>query len=269
MSSRRSRARQTELAFLTWGGARPGAGRKPTETRARVVHRARPAHDARHPIHVTVRLRKGLPTLRQSPVRRTVERALAFGNRRAGFRLVHFSLQSNHIHLLAEAGDRRALSRGMQALLVRVSRALNRSGIDSTPARWPRRGRCGRRSSTCCRTRDTTVWSSRGRIRTRRGAGSTAGSSGSTSPSGIPECRRGPGCSEPAGENTAASGSRSRRLGLAVAMRLSRGSTGSRSHASGLLRSVEPAASSRSGGSERSRMLSAGSSRNLDRVAFL
>ncbi len=138
MSSRRSRARQTELAFLTWGGARPGAGRKPTETRARVVHRARPAHDARHPIHVTVRLRKGLPTLRQSPVRRTVERALAFGNRRAGFRLVHFSLQSNHIHLLAEAGDRRALSRGMQALLVRVSRALNRHWKRRGPVFWDR-----------------------------------------------------------------------------------------------------------------------------------
>jgi REP element-mobilizing transposase RayT len=85
-----------------------------------------------------VRLRKGLPTLRESSVRRAIERALAFGNRRAGFRLVHFSLQSNHIHLLVEAGDRRALSRGMQALLVRVSRALNRHWKRRGPVFWDR-----------------------------------------------------------------------------------------------------------------------------------
>ncbi len=95
MSSRRSRIRQTDLVFRIWGGARPGAGRKPTELRTRVLHRARPAHDARHPIHVTVRLRKELPTLRQSAVRRAIERALALGSGRSGFRLVHFSLQSN------------------------------------------------------------------------------------------------------------------------------------------------------------------------------
>jgi putative transposase len=46
--------------------------------------------------------------------------------------MTQFSLQSNHIHLIVEAGDRLALSRGMQGLLVRVARALNRI--------WKRRG---------------------------------------------------------------------------------------------------------------------------------
>jgi hypothetical protein len=40
--------------------------------------------------------------------------------------LTHFSLQSNHLHLIAEAGDREAISRGMQGLLVRIARALNK-----------------------------------------------------------------------------------------------------------------------------------------------
>jgi hypothetical protein len=39
---------------------------------------------------------------------------------------VQFSVQSNHIHLLAEAEDRAALTRGMQALTIRVALAINR-----------------------------------------------------------------------------------------------------------------------------------------------
>jgi REP element-mobilizing transposase RayT len=48
------------------------------------------------------------------------------------FRLAHYSLQSNHVHLIAEADDQGALSREMQGLLVRIARALNRL--------WRRRG---------------------------------------------------------------------------------------------------------------------------------
>jgi len=55
-----------------------------------------------------------------------VRRALVAGRERFGFRLVHFSVQRDHLHLLAEAADRRALSRGMQGLSIRVARAINR-----------------------------------------------------------------------------------------------------------------------------------------------
>jgi putative transposase len=40
-------------------------------------------------------------------------------------RIVHFSVQSNHIHLLIEANDRRCLARGMKGFAVRVARHLN------------------------------------------------------------------------------------------------------------------------------------------------
>jgi REP element-mobilizing transposase RayT len=72
-----------------------------------------------------VRLRAGLPSLRETAARDRVLRAFAAGRERFGFRLTQFSLQSSHLHLIAEAGDRRALSRGMQGLLVRIARALN------------------------------------------------------------------------------------------------------------------------------------------------
>jgi len=39
---------------------------------------------------------------------------------------VHYAILKNHLHLLVEARDRRALSRGMQGLLIRVARRLNR-----------------------------------------------------------------------------------------------------------------------------------------------
>ncbi len=39
---------------------------------------------------------------------------------------MHFSVQTNHVHLVVEAHDKSALSRGMQGLNVRMARAINR-----------------------------------------------------------------------------------------------------------------------------------------------
>jgi len=118
--------RQRTFEFRTWGGARTGAGRKPKGRRAGVSHRRRPAHAARHPLHLTLRIRHGLPALRQHGLFLEVRRALAAGRERFGFRLVHFSVQRDHLHMLAEARDGRSLSRGVQGLSIRVAKALNR-----------------------------------------------------------------------------------------------------------------------------------------------
>jgi hypothetical protein len=40
--------------------------------------------------------------------------------------LVHFSVQADHVHLLVEANDKDALSRGLRGLVIRVARAVNR-----------------------------------------------------------------------------------------------------------------------------------------------
>jgi putative transposase len=126
MTCRRRTIRQHELGFQTWGGARRGAGRKRSSPRSRIPHVARPRHDARTPLHVTLRLCDGVPSLRRSLVRERVFRALGDGRERFGFRLHQFSLQSNHIHLIVEADDGRALSRGMKGIAVRVARTMNR-----------------------------------------------------------------------------------------------------------------------------------------------
>jgi len=118
--------RQSAFKFRTWGGARAGAGRKPNGRWAGVSHLGRPVHSRHHPLHVTLRVRQGLSTLREHELFLEVRRALAAGRERFGFRLVHFSVQRDHLHLLAEARDRRALSRGVQGLSIRVARAINR-----------------------------------------------------------------------------------------------------------------------------------------------
>ena len=93
----------------------------------RVSHKRRPAHAQRFPLQVVLRARPDAPGLRVKEVFRSVRAALAAGAARAGFRLVHFSVQGNHLHLVVEAVDKVALSRGMQGLAVRVARAVNRA----------------------------------------------------------------------------------------------------------------------------------------------
>ena len=48
------------------------------------------------------------------------------GCERFGMRLVHHSVQGNHIHLIVEADDARSLGRGMQGLCIRIAKGLNR-----------------------------------------------------------------------------------------------------------------------------------------------
>ncbi len=123
------------------GGARPGAGRKPGPVR-RVPHRARPVHRTYHPVHVTLRARAGLPSFREQVLARALTAAIAAVKRSpstgASFRVVHFSIQKNHLHFMVEAHDTRFLSRGMLGLAVRLARALNRE-LKVTGSVWGER----------------------------------------------------------------------------------------------------------------------------------
>jgi hypothetical protein len=46
---------------------------------------------------------------------------------RSWFRVLHFSVQSDHVHLLLEADDKVCLSRGTAGVCIRLSRAINRA----------------------------------------------------------------------------------------------------------------------------------------------
>ena len=114
-----------ELPTLkTWGGKRAGAGRPATGT-TRMPHLRRARHAARHPVHATVRVRRELSWLRAQRVFLEIRSALGASSH-AAFRVVEFSVQRDHLHLLVEAHDNAALSAGMKGLGVRVARAVNR-----------------------------------------------------------------------------------------------------------------------------------------------
>lgn len=108
------------------GGARPGAGRpKGSRRNDRIPHGARPAVSRHRPHHVTVRVTRGTWNLRSQRCFAPIRAALGAVRRREGFRVVHFSVQHNHLHLIAEAADRRVMSNGLRALLIRIARGLN------------------------------------------------------------------------------------------------------------------------------------------------
>jgi REP element-mobilizing transposase RayT len=127
VGSARRKQKQSAFRFPNgWGGRRKGSGPKPKGDRAGVSHREREALASRFPVHVTMKLRAGLPSLRRGKAHAVVLKAFAGVREREDFRLVHYSVQSNHIHLICEACDRRGLSRGMQALAIRIAKSLNR-----------------------------------------------------------------------------------------------------------------------------------------------
>ena len=132
-AKRKERFVQPDLPFKNLGGPREGAGRKPKGLKAGVKHRPRGALASRHPVHVTLRLRSDLATLRKKGEYAVLLSCFEKGRERFGFRLVEYSVQKNHLHLLVEAKGREALSRGMQGLMIRVAKGLNRF--------WGRKGR--------------------------------------------------------------------------------------------------------------------------------
>jgi putative transposase len=121
-------ARMEQLALkgtAGHGGARANAGRKPPKkgARGRVRHEIRPVHAARHPVHVTLRARGGLPSFRSQIVLAMFERLVAELAAKE-FKIVHFSLQTNHVHAIVEGADKRTLSAGMRRLVIRFAKRL-------------------------------------------------------------------------------------------------------------------------------------------------
>jgi REP element-mobilizing transposase RayT len=117
--------KQIQLHLPTWGGKRRGAGAKPAGARAGVPHVRRPPLSPHHPAHVTLRVLPHVWNLRSRRSFRAIGRAFVSSKERDGFRVVHFSVQGNHLHVIVEARDSERLSRGMQGLATWIARRLN------------------------------------------------------------------------------------------------------------------------------------------------
>lgn len=69
----------------------------------------------------------GVGYLRGYRLRKAVETALREAKERFGLRIVHYSIQGNHLHMLVEADGPASLRQGAQGLAIRIARAINRA----------------------------------------------------------------------------------------------------------------------------------------------
>jgi REP-associated tyrosine transposase len=72
-----------------------------------------------------MRLQPGIGYLRAYRRAKAVEAALRDARERFGVRIIHYSIQGNHLHLIVEAEGPEALSRALQGLATRLARRLN------------------------------------------------------------------------------------------------------------------------------------------------
>lgn len=123
------------------GGKRAGAGRKRAPgVRPSVPHRPRLKHHGRHPVLVTLRARRGLPSLRAqlvSDMLREVLHGQRDRRRRYAkiFQVVEFTIQDDHLHFIVEATGvvatgmvdaPDALRSGVSGLVISFAKRLNK-----------------------------------------------------------------------------------------------------------------------------------------------
>ena len=116
--------RQNDLFLRNHGGKRKRAGRakiKPHETN----HTARGLIQSK-PLHLTLRVRGDIPNLRTKQRFHFIQEGL-IRSHLSDFRILHYSIQKNHIHILAEAENGKALERGMKRFTIFLAKKLNRA----------------------------------------------------------------------------------------------------------------------------------------------
>lgn len=124
--SRKPSAKQMKVSVASWGGRRKGAGRK---NRSRTVnHMKREKVGPQWPLHITLRLAPGRPSLRRQSLLEVFAIAVAEA-KKFGLRINQFSFLGNHFHLIAEADNNRALRQGMQCLTIRIAKHLKKFGF--------------------------------------------------------------------------------------------------------------------------------------------
>jgi REP element-mobilizing transposase RayT len=119
------RRRHVQQELFRRGGKRRGAGRKPTGRRAGERHAARPDFKPHHALHVVMRVAPPVGTLRCRKMYKAMREATITAALRERFRIVHVSLQRNHVHLIVEAEHKAALASGMQGFAISAARHVN------------------------------------------------------------------------------------------------------------------------------------------------
>lgn len=105
----------------------------------------RPAISLKFPLHVTLKLKEGLPSIRTKSLLKEFKKGTKEA-RRFGFYVIHFSIQSNHIHLFAEAEKNKAIARGMRSLAGRFAKVVRKFAAEKKNAQRENGNRASRGS---------------------------------------------------------------------------------------------------------------------------
>lgn len=106
------------------GGRRSGSGRKRIYSKG-VAHRIRETVSSRTPCHVNFKYKCHI---KNKDCLKLLKRAIA-NSRAYGLRIIHFSLQHNHIHIITEPTNNEILTRGMRSLTITFAKGLNQGKV--------------------------------------------------------------------------------------------------------------------------------------------
>ena len=130
----RGRKREASAASRR-GKKRLGRPRKPG---AKQRHAKRPSFAKRQALHITLRVERGLGSMRKRACYAAVRSAAITMLPHEDCRIIQLSIQRTHLHLLVEAETSAALSHGMQALMISAAKHLN-AAVSRAGSWWERR----------------------------------------------------------------------------------------------------------------------------------
>lgn len=107
-----------------WGGLREGAGRKRRHSPG-VAHSIREKVGTRTPLHVNFKYR--FP-VRNKTTLKLLKRAIQ-NARTHGLKILHYSFQHNHVHLIIHAEDNSILTKGMRSLTITFAKGIKQGRI--------------------------------------------------------------------------------------------------------------------------------------------
>ncbi|MEI8348179.1 MAG: transposase [Pseudomonadota bacterium] len=98
-----------------------------------VPHRLREEIPKKKPVHVVWHLNPHVPPCRRKNILLIFKKAVLKG-RLMGLKVIHFSLMNNHLHLLIETENKKALAKALQSFAISFTKRLkNFNGLKKTP----------------------------------------------------------------------------------------------------------------------------------------
>jgi REP element-mobilizing transposase RayT len=117
---------QTSLALGKTPTKRRGRGRPPKYKGYATRYGDRMKFARRTPLHITLKVDRAFKSLRRRDEYRAVRAAMVKMLGRDDFRIIHLSLEGDHVHLIVEATSHQALAGGMKAFECSAAQRLNR-----------------------------------------------------------------------------------------------------------------------------------------------